>query len=68
MTKKHYCLILLCPAVLYYLALSLWPQTLTALLWGWPLSVLLGLSVILWAIVVGLKFAHGSVVKAGRHE
>ena len=72
MTKKTYCLTLLLPALFYYVALDVWPQTLSSLLFGWPLSVLLGLGVMLWAVVVGLVFARRSVangaVVGGGHE
>ncbi|MGO3858348.1 hypothetical protein AB8Q18_11050 [Neisseriaceae bacterium CLB008] len=72
MTKIHYCLILLLPAALYYLGLAMWPQHLTQIWLGWPLSVLLGLFVMAWAVLVGLWFAHRAVAagvgEEGEHD
>ncbi len=72
MTKKTYCIVLLLPALFYYLALDVWPEKMASFFLGWPLSVLLGLLVMAWAIVVGLVFARcsGSMVKVkgGVHE
>ncbi|MBP6116351.1 MAG: hypothetical protein KBC57_10735 [Neisseriaceae bacterium] len=72
MTKITYCLALVLPAVFYYFALSIWPQALSRLWLGWPLSVLLGLLVMLWAALVGLWFARQAVRKQplweGEHE
>ncbi len=50
----------------------MWPQHLTQIWLGWPLSVLLGLFVMAWAVLVGLWFAHRAVAagvgEEGEHD
>ncbi len=51
-------LLLIIPMALYYLGLYYCPETLAHLeFMGWPLSIFLGVVVMVWAVLIGGIFA-----------